>query len=102
MIDPVISGGVSQSIVTVSRLSFQRAFKVAGANTLLLSLWSVDDNAMQLMMNEFYSNLISGETKLESLKKAQKYAREYTDENGVRVYENPIYWASFVLLDAIE
>ena len=82
-------------------IGLQRAFKVAGVKTLLLSLWSVDDNATQLMMNEFYSNLISGETKLESLKKAQKYLREYTDENGVRVYENPIYWASFVLLDAI-
>lgn len=83
-------------------IGLQRAFKVAGANTLLLSLWSVDDNATQLMMNEFYSNLISGKTKLESLKKAQKYVREYTDENGVRVYENPIYWAAFVLLDAME
>ena len=58
----------------------QRGFKKAGANTLLMSLWKVDDNATHLLMTEFYKNLLAGESKFESLRKAQKYVRDYEEE----------------------
>ena len=93
----------------------QRGFKKAGANTLLMSLWKVDDDATQMLMTEFYRNLTSGKmSKYEALKNAQKYVREYEvkilkDESSpkkgydtIRRYENPIYWAAFILLDAVE
>ena len=51
----------------------QRGFKKAGANTLLMSLWKVDDNATQLLMTQFYKNLLAGKSKFESLREAQKY-----------------------------
>ena len=41
----------------------QRGFKLAGANTLLMSLWKVDDAATQILMTEFYRNYLSGKTK---------------------------------------
>jgi CHAT domain-containing protein/tetratricopeptide (TPR) repeat protein len=41
----------------------QRGFKKAGAQTLLMSLWKVDDTATQLLMTEFYRNLLSGQKK---------------------------------------
>ncbi len=76
----------------------QRGFKKAGAQTLLMSLWKVDDNATQMLMSEFYSNLAKGESKFEALKEAQQYVR--TTDNGK--YSDPRYWAAFILLDATD
>lgn len=73
----------------------QRGFKKAGAKTILMSLWKIDDRATQILMNKFYENLVNGMTKRESLKSAQQYLRNY--ENGI--YEDPFYWGSFIMLD---
>lgn len=75
----------------------QRGFKKAGANTILMSLNKVDDEATKLLMVEFYKNLMSGKTKHQSLKNAQKYLRSF--ENGK--YDDPKYWASFIMLDGL-
>lgn len=83
----------------------QRGFKKAGANSLMMSLWSVDDEATSLFMKEFYRQLMAGNGKHESMKAAQRHVREYSeiDEDGevTHPYENYKYWAAFVLLDAI-
>ena len=76
----------------------QRGFKKAGANTILMSLWEVDDTATQILMTQFYKNYLSGQSKRESLLSAQKYLREY--DNGK--YNNPKYWAAFIMLDGLE
>ena len=73
----------------------QRGFKLAGANTLLMSLWKVDDKATRILMTEFYRHYLSGKSKLESLHLAQMTLRNNSD------YNNPKYWASFILLDAL-
>lgn len=75
----------------------QRGFKKAGANTILMSLDKVDDEATRILMVEFYKNLISGKTKHQSLKDAQYNLR--TIENGK--YDKPEYWASFIMLDGL-
>ena len=75
----------------------QRGFKKAGVNTILMSLDKVDDEATKILMVEFYRNLMSGKTKHQSLKNAQKYLRQV--ENGK--YDDPKYWASFILLDGL-
>ena len=75
----------------------QRGFKKAGAQTLLMSLWKVDDTATLLLMTEFYNKLINGNSKKQSLYKAQQYLRTY--QNGV--YDKPEYWAAFIMLDGI-
>lgn len=76
----------------------QRGFKKAGANSILMSLWEVNDKATQILMTQFYKNLVSGQSKHQSLRSAQKYLREYN--NGC--YNEPKYWAAFILLDGIE
>ena len=75
----------------------QRGFKKAGANSILMSLWEVDDKATQLLMTQFYRNLLAGQSKRQSLLSAQKYLREV--EGGI--YNEPKYWAAFILLDGI-
>lgn len=80
----------------------QRAFREAGAHSILMSLWNVDDYSTQLLMTEFYRHYLSGTSKLESLKKAQRYVCEYEDEEGNRLFEDPSYWAGFILLDALD
>ncbi len=73
----------------------QRGFKMAGAKCLLMSLWSVSDHATELLMRTFYSEYLAGRSSTEALSLAQKNLRE-------QGFEEPIYWASFVLLDAGE
>lgn len=78
----------------------QRGFKKAGVNSILMSLWKIDDMATRLFMEKFYQTYLSGKSKIESLRDAQKYLREYS-ENGEFPYSDSKYWAGFILLDAI-
>lgn len=69
----------------------QRAFKNAGVNTIIMSLWEVDDQATALMMQTFYRNLVRGKSKRESFTAAQAEVR--------KKYSDPRYWAAFIMLD---
>ena len=71
----------------------QRGFKKAGARTLLMSLWSVDDLATQTMMTAFYEELVNGSSRRKAFHKAQNRLR--ADAR----FSDPIYWASFIMLD---
>ena len=73
----------------------QRGFKKAGVNSILMSLWEVDDEATSLLMTSFYKELAMGKTKSEALKAAQKAVRNHKG----RDFSSPFYWASFILLD---
>ena len=75
----------------------QRGFKKAGANTILMSLNKVDDEATRILMVEFYRNLMSGKTKHQSFKEAQQHLRQMEDGK----YNDPKYWASFIMLDGL-
>ena len=72
-------------------IGLQRAFKMAGAKTIIMSLWKVDDAATALMMTTFYDELIKTGSKHIAFKHAQQYVRYK--------YDDPYYWASFIMLD---
>lgn len=76
----------------------QRGFKKAGAKSLLMSLWRVNDYATRLLMIKFYEGLSKNQETHKALRMAQKYLRSYS--NGK--YDHPIFWAAFVLLDGFE
>lgn len=80
----------------------QRGFKKAGARSLLMSLQKVNDYATRLLMVEFYKNYFRGRSKRDSLNRAQNYVKHFKDNDGNDVFSDPSYWASFVLLDAID
>lgn len=71
----------------------QRGFKKAGARTLVMSMWEVDDAATSLMMQTFYAGLLAGQTKHKAFANAQNAVREQFPE--------PHYWAPFIMLDDI-
>ncbi len=78
----------------------QRGFKKAGANSILMSLWKVDDDATCKLMTEFYSNWIGKKmTKHDALEAAKTSVR--TDKEHPQ-WKEPKYWAAFILLDALD
>ena len=68
-----------------------RAFMYAGTDTVLVSLWSVSDESTYKLMVKFFEGLKNGKDKMTSLKDAKNYLRN----SG---YENPFYWAPFILV----
>jgi CHAT domain-containing protein len=68
----------------------QRAFLVAGADALIMSLWKVDDAATQQLMTSYYQNL----AKLGNRQKAFKQAQLQL----MAKYKEPYYWGAFVMM----
>lgn len=105
----------------------QRAFKMAGVQTLLMTLWKVNDRATQLFMTAFFRHYSRGENKRDAFCHAQQEVRNYTETDEVKdgdrglqqqnlqnrkkpsgrtaavvkehPYASPYYWAGFILLD---
>ena len=69
-----------------------RAFLFAGARSVLVSLWAIDDEATMEFMKSFYQHLRAGESASHALQKAMKCLRE--SEN----FSAPKYWAPFGLI----
>lgn len=88
--------GLGSSASEEGVFGLQRGFKIAGVNSLLMSLWEVDDKATSLLMQYFYEDYLQGKSKTEALKSAQGELR-LSEE-----YSHPIYWAGWILLDALE
>ena len=68
----------------------QRAFLVAGARTIVMSLFKVSDEATQQLMVKFYRKWIETGNKRQAFIDAKKEIRNE--------YQNPIYWGPFVMI----
>jgi len=70
----------------------QRAFQSAGAKTILMSLWKVDDQATKILMTKFYENWLKSGNRRDAFQKAQ-LALKATKE-----YSSPQFWGAFVMV----
>ena len=69
-----------------------RSFLGAGARSVLVSLWAIDDEATMEFMEFFYRQLVNGRSASEALNEAMKSMRESDRFSAVK------YWAPFVLI----
>ncbi|MCX5855124.1 MAG: CHAT domain-containing protein [Deltaproteobacteria bacterium] len=72
-------------------VGLSRAFMYAGTDSVLVSLWSVSDESTYKLVVRFFEGLKKGKDKLTALKEAKSYLRA----SG---YDNPFYWAPFILM----
>ena len=99
-------------VTTEGVWGLQRAFKQAGAQTIVMSLWQVDDEATAVFMQYFYEALLRGRQTLakavsidveiaehifnyphDALATAQRRMRQHPK------YSAPYYWAGFIVVD---
>ena len=72
----------AQGVITGEGVfGLQRAFKMAGAQTLLMAIWPVSDEATQLLMNFFYRHYSQGMSKRQAFRAAQQEVRNYTADD---------------------
>lgn len=75
----------------------QRGFKKAGAKTMIMSLWRVDDTATRIIMTNFYDLLSKGVSVNDAFTQSQQ---ELIIRNNGK-YNDPKYWAAFIVIDAL-
>lgn len=68
----------------------RRALVIAGAESLVMSLWQVDDTATKDLMSGYYARLKAGKGRSTALRDIQ------LELAGKKAYEHPFYWASFL------
>jgi CHAT domain-containing protein len=84
--------GLGDNLVGEGVIGLQRAFMIAGAKSVIMSLWSVSDEKTQELMTMFYTNWIKNNmSKEEALYQAKIEMK--------KLYPQPYYWAGFVLLE---
>ena len=71
-----------------------RAFLYAGAESVVVSLWNVNDIATATLMKAFYKNLKQGLSKDEALRQAKLTLIRGQQQ----AWQHPYYWAAFVLV----
>ena len=77
-------------------MGLQRGFKKAGANSIIMSLWEVADAPTQFLMTRFYYYYTDGLATNNAFSKAKKDLKNKYGTLGARPY-----WASFIILDAL-
>jgi CHAT domain-containing protein/Tfp pilus assembly protein PilF len=68
----------------------RRALIVAGAETVVMSLWKVNDDTTRQLMEAYYTNLLAGQGRASALREAMRSLRATQPE--------PHFWAPFIVL----
>jgi len=74
----------------------RRAFQEAGAESIVMSMWSVPDRETTELMTLFYESWLGGEEKHNALRKSELSEREVVKQRYGR--DIPFYWGAFVLV----
>jgi CHAT domain-containing protein len=87
----VCESGVGEIKAGEGVYGLQRAFLVAGAEAIVMSLWKVDDLATQQLMNGFYANMLKMGDKQKAFRQAQL--------DLMTKFKEPLYWGAFVMME---
>lgn len=80
-------------------LGLMRALLYAGAASLVLTLWTVEDRSTAALMERFYRGLAGGERKGSALRQAQlAFLQPGDDDPAAAAYAHPYFWAPFFLV----
>jgi tetratricopeptide (TPR) repeat protein/CHAT domain-containing protein len=80
--------GLGQVHIGEGIFGLRRAFALAGAKTLVMSLWKVDDQQTQVLMLDFYNRILQGQPRAEALREAQLALK--------KLHPHPYYWGAFI------
>lgn len=72
-------------------INLARSFLVAGANSVVASLWAINDDESSRLMNAFYREIRSGNRRSAAL----RLARQQQIASGGKLGAHPVYWAAF-------
>ncbi|MEX2364938.1 MAG: CHAT domain-containing protein, partial [Balneolaceae bacterium] len=72
-------------------MGISRALRYAGAKSLALNLWSVNDKVASIFATDFYSFINSGETKSEAIRQAK--LNQLRSANA-----NPHFWGAYMMI----
>lgn len=98
--------GLGKEVVGEGYMGFAHAFLQAGARSLLVSLWRVEDRATALLIRRFYEDWTGSYdddrgagaghamTTAEALRESKRWLREC--EADLR--DHPYYWSAFILV----
>ncbi|WAC03454.1 CHAT domain-containing protein [Lacinutrix neustonica] len=75
-------------------MSLARGFYFSGANSIVSTLWKINDASSTQLMGDFYQHLSNRKTKNNALKNAQLDFININKENG---FSHPYYWSAFVV-----
>ncbi len=87
--------GVGEVVNGEGVFGLRRAFQIAGAKTILMSLWKVPDKQTSDLMSLFYQNWFGGMSKQKSLREAAlELLKNSRDSEG---HGHPYLWGGFIL-----
>jgi CHAT domain-containing protein/predicted negative regulator of RcsB-dependent stress response len=99
----VTLSGCETGLVTIGAgdelLGLGRGFLYAGARSLVMSLWQVEDASTAQLMERFYQELLGGKSRAGALRAAQRALLASAREGrSPAAWAHPYFWASFRLL----
>ncbi|MGO8821154.1 MAG: CHAT domain-containing protein [Desulfomonilaceae bacterium] len=83
--------GLGKELSGEGVMSVGRAFQYAGAKSVLMSLWEVEEKSAVMLAESFFKYRKDGKTKLDSLKSAR-------DDIRNAGYKHPFFWGAFILV----
>ena len=88
--------GLGKELNVDGVFGLRRGLQEAGAESLLMSMWSVPDKETEELMSLFYAKWLAGMDKPEALRQAQLEERETVKKRYGK--DLPFYWGAFVLI----